>query len=372
MPAELLYAAAGYGGSSAVAQQGEHWTKVIGPFLGYCNAGETPDAMWKDPQRCSPDRELAAWPLCIWVSGVDYPHKDQRATVSGHLVLNDPQLDSTKLPHLLVGLTYPDYKVQGFRGEQTIDWQLDAKHYEFWTRGDADGHFTIPNVRPGDYTLHAIADNVLGEFAKTDIHIEPGKPIDLGDLEWKPVRYGKQLWEIGIPDRTAGEYLHGDHYWQWGLYNQYPKDFPNDVNFVIGKSDYHKDWNIMQVPRGHDDTGKGRGDATTWTITFDMPADSPPKGKATLRLAFASWETSRLQIAVNDTNVATISGLPNNGAIHRDCDRGYWSERDVSFDGQLLKAGTNTVEPRTPAGQVTAGIEYDYLRLELDPNAGKS
>src|SRR5262249_28915463 len=144
-------------------------------------------------------------------------------------------------------------------------------------------------------------------------------------------RFGKQIWDIGIPDRTAGEFLHGDHYWQWGLYNQYPKDFPHDVNFVIGKSDYHKDWNIMQVPRGHDDSGKGMGDATTWTITFDMPKDTPPKGKATLRLAFAAWETRALEIAVNDTKVATVSGLPNNGAIHRDCDRGYWSERDVAF-----------------------------------------
>src|SRR5204863_3449758 len=138
------------------------------------------------------------------------------------------------------------------------------------TRGDDDGRFTIGGVRPGRYTLHAIADNVLGEFAQADVNVEPGKSIELGQLTWKPVRFGKQLWEIGIPDRTAGEFRHGDHYWQWGLYNDYPKEFPNDVHYIVGQSDPRKDWNLMQVPRGHDDTGKGNGDATTWTISFEM------------------------------------------------------------------------------------------------------
>jgi rhamnogalacturonan endolyase len=27
-----------------------------------------------------------------------------------------------------------------------MTWQNDAKHYEFWVRGTADGKFTIPNV----------------------------------------------------------------------------------------------------------------------------------------------------------------------------------------------------------------------------------
>jgi len=30
-----------------------------------------------------------------------------------------------------------------------IDWQTDAKHYEFWARGEENGSFRIPNVRPG-------------------------------------------------------------------------------------------------------------------------------------------------------------------------------------------------------------------------------
>src|SRR2546421_4091936 len=232
---------------------------------------------------------------------------------------------------------------------------MDAKFYQFWTRGQDGGRFEIRNVRPGKYTLHAVAENVLGEYAQADVTIDGGKEIDLGALKWKPLRRGRQLWDIGVPDRTAGEFLHGDHFWQWGLYNQYPKDFPDDVHFVIGKSDFHKDWNIMQVPRAHDDSGKGQGDATTWTISFDLP-DAPRAGaKATLRLAFAGWETKQLVVAANDTPVGTISGLANNSAVHRDCDRGYWSQRDVTFDASLLKGGSNTIALTIPAGPVTAG-----------------
>ena len=30
-----------------------------------------------------------------------------------------------------------------------IDWQNDAKHYEFWARGTADGKFSIPGDQAG-------------------------------------------------------------------------------------------------------------------------------------------------------------------------------------------------------------------------------
>ena len=72
--------------------------------------------------------------------------------------------------------------------ERLIDWQQDAKHYEFCGHADANGNFKLTNVRPGSYTLHAMADGVLGEYAKTDVTVEAGKPLNLGALDWTPVR----------------------------------------------------------------------------------------------------------------------------------------------------------------------------------------
>lgn len=344
-----------YGGSSCVVAAGARWDKVIGPFLIYCNSGSSPDEMYHDALSRSA-AETKAWP-CDWVNGVDYPHRDQRATVSGQIVLNDAGDPATKMSHMLVGLAAPDYTVPGRGGSTVVDWQLDAKHYEFWARGTGEGRFDIPAVRSGKYTLHVIATGVLGEFTKTDVQVEPGKPIDLGRLEWKPVGFGRQLWDIGIPDRTAGEFLHGDHYWQWGLYNEYPKDFPNDVNFIIGKSDFHKDWNYCQCPRAD------RPNGTTWSIEFDLP--EAPQGRATLRLAFAATSARSLTITVNDQPAGRVSSLMDTAAIRRDSIRGYWYERDVQFEASLMKQGRNVLKLTIPPGNPMSGIEYDYVRLEL-------
>ena len=346
-----------YGGTNADVEQGEDWSKTIGPFLLYCNSGETHDAAWKDALARAA-KEQSAW-VYDWAVDSQYPSKKDRGTVSGKIVLDD---SLSKMSNLLVGLAHADYTANG----KTIDWQHDGKYYQFWVHGSSDGKFTIDNIRPGTYTLHAFADGVLGEYAKTDIDVEPGKAVDLGTLTWKPARYGRQLWEIGVPDRTAAEFLHGDHYYQWGLYNQYPKDFPNDVNFMIGKSDYRKDWNIMQVPRAHDDTGKGRGDETTWTVSFDLA--KAPAGKATLRLSFAGTEAKTLMLKMNDQQIGVLTDLPNTSVIHRDSDRGFWQEKAVSFDASVMKQGTNVLKLIVPAGSVMSGIEYDYLRLELDEN----
>ena len=42
------------------------------------------------------------------MKGVDYPLAAERATVSGQMVLRDPQAPGATLPNLLVGLAYPD------------------------------------------------------------------------------------------------------------------------------------------------------------------------------------------------------------------------------------------------------------------------
>ncbi len=370
-----------YGGSSIVVPQGEEWTKVVGPFLIYCNGGaasETPEALWKDALARRPV-ETRAWPYG-WVEGVDYPHAAQRSTVSGRLLLSDAQAKGPGLTHLRVGLSHADYTppanpAGAARGgpPRVVTWQDDAKYYQFWARANADGSFSIPDVRPGTYTLHAIADNVLGEFAQADVTVETGKPLELGSLTWKPVRYGRQLWEIGEPDRTCSEFRGGTDAYSWGMYNKYAAAFPDDVNYTIGTSDPAKDWYLMEVPHWDGKTlqkGGGtdyQGRQTTWTIHFAMPA--AVRGKATLRLAFAGAEARSLTVAVNDQDVSRITGLLNTGMIHRDADRSYWQERDVPFDAAMLKKGDNTIKLTVPAGLTTAGVAYDYLRLELDEEA---
>src|SRR5262245_713594 len=204
-----------YGGAVVAVGEGEHWTKVIGAFFLYLNAGADPEAMWHDAQSQSA-KESAKWPY-DWVVGVDYPHAGQRATVNGRLKLSDPQRLVATTPNLLVGLAHPAYTAPPTRAggafpPRQIDWQTDAKHYEFWVRGDEQGQFAIPQVRPGEYILYALADGVLGEFTHGPISLKAGQSLDVGTLSWTPVRRGRQLWEIGIPNRSGSEFFKGSDY----------------------------------------------------------------------------------------------------------------------------------------------------------------
>jgi rhamnogalacturonan endolyase len=416
------------GGSGNNIPAGEDWKHVVGPIFVYFNALADPKnpsqadldkltatsgsgmpavpqvwhdnsiALWQDAVEKSKSVK-AAWPYA-WVSGVDYPHKEERANVTGQLVLNDPQAATKKLPHLEVGLAHPEYQGNGSQFQRragtgaTVAWAHDGNYYQFWTGGAEDGKFTIANVRPGTYTLHAFADGVLGEYARANITVEAGKSLDLGKLQWQPVRYGKQLWEIGYPDRTGDKYFKGDgaNYWLWGWPLRYADLFPNDITYTIGKSDYHKDWFFEEVPHALSDDWKnpaakdplnqrfgwvnaptdtedmwrawGRGKATTWTVKFNVK--KAEKGTAILRVALAGADgNGGLTIAVNGQAAGTLQPVATN-ALRYNTDKGVWYQYAQTFDATLLKPGENSLTLTVPAGEVTTGVVWDYLRLELN------
>ena len=402
-----------YGGSSLVVGEDENWTKLVGPFAIYCNAAASQEAMWRDAL----DRakvEAAAWPYS-WLTDENYPRSSERGVVSGRVVLRDSFDSNLQVSNVWVGLTAPDYvpprvnfgNGQGRRNSTNapptgmftnlppgfgrggfpaeVDWQRDAKFYQFWTRADAAGHFNIAEVRPGNYTLRAIADGIIGEFALTNVMVGKGQVKELGTLAWSPKRYGQTLWQIGVPDRTAREFRHGDHYWQWGLYFNYAKEFPTDVNYVIGRSDWRKDWNYVQPPRiltqnlpmtGEDEEAadavaqfvrtSGRDvQSTTWSIKFAL--NQKPRGRATLRLAFCGTHAGcNVEVFVNDKSVGETGTLPSTSAMQRDGIRSFWVERPVTFDALQMKNGVNVIKLKSHANTWSQGVMYDVVRLELD------
>lgn len=55
--------------------------------------------------------------------------------------------------------------------------QYFQQGYQFWTQADADGYFTIGNVRAGLYDLYGWVPGVVGDYKyeKGPIHVEPGE-----------------------------------------------------------------------------------------------------------------------------------------------------------------------------------------------------
>jgi rhamnogalacturonan endolyase len=88
-----------------------------------------------------------------------------------------------------------------------------------------------------------------------------------------------------------------------------------------------------------------------------------------LRLAICGVGTRNLSASVNDQSIGSVTGLVYNATINRDGIGGYWSERDLAFDASLMKAGQNALKLTIPAGGLTSGVLYDYLRLELNENS---
>jgi len=363
-----------YGGAEVNIAEGEQWQKVVGPFLIYANAGETPKAIYDDA-RLQAAKEKSKWPFA-WVDGTDYPKAKDRATVEGKLVLNDIK----KMPafkNLQVGLTADEYvSPRTEPGPKVMtNWQRDAKFYQFWAKGNADGGFEIEKVRPGNYTLYAFTDGVLGEFVKTGVVVEKGKRLDLGKLEWKPLRNGRQLWEIGIPNRNASEFMGADNRRDPTVSLKYATLFPDDVNYIIGKSDYSKDWYFQHVPHSIDPEAKplpfrgvsGKGRATPYTISFDLP--SAPAGKAIFRIAICGTGTSTAAIEVNGKSAGKLEGLRPDGVITRHGSQGIWYEKAVEFDASLMMKGVNTLKIIVPEGSPNNGLVYDYIRLELADNS---
>jgi rhamnogalacturonan endolyase len=246
-----------------------------------------------------------------------------------------------------------------------------------------DGNFAISNVYPGTYTLRAFADGVLGEFAQAEVEIAAGRILDLKKIPWTPVRHGRQLWDIGIPNRNSREFLKGDDYYHDGMQALYAELFPDDVHYVVGKGDFTKDIYFQHVPHLDEEASaaaaeqaakKGQrfffgppqmGRATPWTIEFSLP-QVPRIEQAIMRLAISGTGTRTIRVSINGRDAGEVQlGMPDSTFSGRNGIQGIWYECELAFDASWLKAGTNTMILTVSAGDVGAGVMYDYLRLEL-------
>ncbi len=251
-----------------------------------------------------------------------------------------------------------------------VDWQNDAKFTSSGSGAMRVGTSRFPMCARANTRSMRLPMVCSAKFTLTNVTVRAGDALRVGKLDWRPVRYGKQLWDIGIPNRKGSEFFKGDDYFHWGWYLEYPKLFPNDVNYVIGKSNFRKDWFFEQVPHNenpNNTTGTGVGRSTTWSISFTLP--EAPLGKATLRLAICGVGTRTIEATVNDKSIGAVTGLVYNATINRDGIQGSWGQHDLAFDASLMKAGENVLKLTIPGGGLMSGIVYDYLRLELDETA---
>jgi rhamnogalacturonan endolyase len=306
----------------------EGWTKFCGPWMIYLNSGDSPKQIWADA-KAQTAREKAQWPYA-WMQHPNYPL--QRGEVSGTLKLYDGKQSAA---NALMVLTAPK-----------PDWQVQVLDYIFNTRADANGHFTLPHVRPGSYTLFAAVPGVTDQFRKDDITVTTNGKVDLGTLVFTPAYYSARLWQIGNADLRSDCFKLSDQPRQYGL----DKAVPADLTYTIGTSTPSQDWYYSQAKQGD------------WKINFNVDRTYGGEGVLTIGVA-GQTRDPKLQVLVNDNLVGTYSG-GNSSAEYRSAIQGssYHETKIIRFPASDLRNGANTVTLRLGGG----AIMYDVVKLEID------
>ncbi len=348
----------------------ETFKKLYGPFLIYCNSVPTGtpnawSALWADAQTQAL-AEQSAWPY-TWFNNANYLQEKQRGTVTGKLIISDTTTPGVLAANMWVGVAATPKSSTGI-----TDFQMWAKNYQFWIRTDSMGNFTISHVHPGKYNIYAFGSSAAGQMSKLNyLTVAADSTSALGDVVWTPIRTAPTAWEIGIPDRSAGEYKHGTDWWRsdtfpsthWGKFMDYPDEFPTGVNFTIGQSDIKTDWNFVM---NYDKTAQTA--APAWKINFNLTT-APKAGinTAAMYLAFAASNSSAVIVKVNGTYINTTTGtIPPNqvNAKVRKGIHGSFGDMRLLFNGKLLKAGANQVILTMRNTGSIGDVMFDYVRME--------
>jgi rhamnogalacturonan endolyase len=312
----------------------EGFEKLYGPWLVYINATDP-----KDPNSAgeliadglkAAHAEQAKWPYA-WMA--DEPlYQIKRTTVTGQLKV----ADGRSAAHAWVILAQPG------------DVYPQDTGYIYYVKADDTGKFTLPNVRPGNYALHAWATQgtITDELEKDNIAVQ-GDSLDLGTVLWTPTHHNHLLWQIGQADGMAGEFKYGNA----SRSRSWMDSVPANLTFTIGSSKDADDWYYAQGHPGN------------WDINFTL--DQVPTGNAYLTVPVAGG-SGTVNITVNGQTVGTIN-KGNDSSIARATMRsGVYQYNSFTFPASALQKGANTIRFSMPTAAGGSGLMYDTVILEGD------
>jgi rhamnogalacturonan endolyase len=196
--------------------------------------------------------------------------------------------------------------------QNDVDFQdnvLDPNSYQYW--GDIDkktGFVSIPRVKAGTYRLTVYADGIFGNYVQDNIKIVAGRPTTV-KARWREESAGTEIWRIGTPDKSSGEYKHGyekdltkpNHPEQYRIYwpvHDFPTDFPDGVKYTVGKSKVGQDlnyvhWSVFGGYANSIRTEPYYENVNNWTIAFTLTKNELKNKKlATFTVQLAGAKTA--------------------------------------------------------------------------------
>jgi rhamnogalacturonan endolyase len=282
----------------------------------------------------------------------------------------------------------------------------DYKAYQYWGNIDASGAVTLPNVKAGTYRLTVYADNIFGDYIQDDVVVKAATVTSL-TATWSPKSAGTELWRIGTPDRSSGEFRHGNEKdtskplqpAQYRLYwavHDFVRDFPDGVKYHVSKSSLqdlnYVHWSVFGGKANYLRKEPYYKNVNNWTLTFDITEEMIADKKTatfTVQLAGAKtssgnndsggdkpWQQLPLSVIVNGAKTLTwtISPTRSSSCAVRSAATCYTLGHEYVFDANLLKVGLNEFVLSLPANATapesavlpeSVYIQYDAMRLEV-------
>lgn len=251
----------------------------------------------------------------------NYVPSSGRGSWSGQINVNCPASatrDSTPYSEPIAVLSASGYDFQ--------DNTFNTSAYQYWTSltTSDDGTLTgsISRIKAGTYRLTVYASGIFGQYIQDSITVSAGQETRT-EACWTPESSGHELWRIGTPDKSAGEFKHGyaadktkplapeSYRSYWPVYD-FVREFPSGLRFTVGKSKESQDFNYIHwsgfggqanALRKEEVVGKAVSD---WVIDFQVKANEV-KEKAQEGLATLTIQLAGAKTAAGNTDVFNAS-----------------------------------------------------------------
>jgi hypothetical protein len=395
---QIEYQSAHLGGSNTAWTAGQVNTRLFGPYYLHFNAFDathkTADDLYADAAATVPGA-LAFYETETTLQGNGYPPHSARGALQA--TVTSPVLSAA-----------PSANVVILSDNQTY-FQESANGYQYWGYADSSGNVNIPNVIPGTYRLSSYIVGQWGLFHSDNVTIGT-TTTTLPSLTFQPRNFSTQppVWTIGIPDRSAHEFLHGHDskgrdVRDYLAIGNYWKDLqPNQgkVVYTVGTSDIATSWPFVQYNHfypnlfagvyntsdltsdGYDyitpqyvkdgaalqSTTPAKFSSPSWEIHFTATAAQMAQGPYVLvSINLAGVQSSSTQLRLNGNHKSSLLWYPRLGSDPqvRSGVAGYNNYVVFQFNTADLKpAGQDNVLTLFASG---ANL-YDALKLEIGPN----
>jgi rhamnogalacturonan endolyase len=279
----------------------------------------------------------------------------------------------------------------GFNPKQ--HWQSEGLNYQYWTKTDVNGNFTIKNIRLGNnYRFYTFQKGVVEEFTAGPFNLIANDPqvVNLSAKITAPNNTfncevdrskGGLVLEVGYPDRDTKEFAFGDKYFTaeiWDKWFQplFPTNKPAVYNYSPASPKNYKQWPYVHSG-WFDPVSRGW---SKWDREINFPINGTPTTGATARMTFAlagsddrqngdgSWRKNIVVNVNGYTNVATITPGYDDGSFRRAGGHGAYKVMYADIPTRFLRgenANNNISLSYTYVSQFYSVVYYDYLSLEV-------